>query len=87
MSSLALPRHINLTIEHNPHAISYMTVEQYLAQGLGADFDDTELTPPDRGIAIKHNELWVITWYPDTPVGQCVVAAATLARALERACE
>lgn len=85
-----LPPHAcELTITHNPHRTDYATVEKYLAlcEERGNGYDDSELTPEDRAKAIEADELWVVQWYPDTPVGSCVVAAATLERALERASE
>lgn len=83
-----LPPHAcELTITHNPHRTDYATVEKYLAlcEERGHGYDESELAPEDRARAIETDELWVVQWYPDTPVGSCVVAAATLERALERA--
>lgn len=83
-----LPRHeCELVITHNPHRTDYATVARYLelCDERGHGYDESELAPEDRAAAIEADELWVIQWYPDTPVGSCVVAAATLERALARA--
>jgi hypothetical protein len=79
---MKLPRHIHLSIEHQPHAVNYQTVEEWLARDFGGDIAEA-----DRAQMIATGEVWVIQWYPDTPVGFCVVAAATLERALELANE
>jgi len=78
-----LPKHISLIIEHQPHSALYETVEQWLATN--DDRDMADLEPEDREEILRTGELWVVHWYPDTPVGSCAVAAATLERALELA--
>lgn len=80
---MKLPKHINLTIEHNPHASHYLTAEEYLDEDL-KDFA-SDIAPADRAAMIATGEIWEIQWYPDTPIGFYVVAAATLERALELA--
>lgn len=78
-----LPRHINLTIEHQPQAINYQSVAQWLEQQRA--LDSCDVLPQDEAEMLRTGEVWEITWYPDTPVGHCSVAAATLERALELA--
>lgn len=78
---MKLPRHVHLSIEHQPHAVNYQSVEEWLAR----DGADLELEVGERARMIETGEVWVIQWYPDTPVGFCTVAAATLERALELA--
>jgi hypothetical protein len=77
-----LPRHISLTIEHNPHAVYYQSVPQYI--------DDTDIdfiSDAEREKAVATNDMWEMRWYPDTPVGFCTLAASTLDALLERARE
>ncbi len=76
---MKLPRHINVTIEHQPHATSYQTVKEWLAEYPG-EFEDA-----DRAQMVETGEVWTIQWYPNTPVGFEIVAAASLERALELA--
>jgi len=80
-----LPKHINLTIEHNPHKAVYQNVEQWLVAECHDDPD--KVNPDDRAAMLATDEVWVIQWYPDTPIGFHIVYAATLPRALERALE
>lgn len=78
---MKLPKHISLTIAHNPHAVYYESVEDYLAR------DHVDVSPEDRAEMVRTGEVWEIHWYPDTPIGFCCIAAATLERALEIANE
>jgi len=71
------PHKAGLRLEHNPHLTYYETVKQYLECGR---FDSC---PPDwkddeaRQRAIDTNEIWLMVWHPDTPVGSYCVAAPT----------
>lgn len=79
------PRHINLTIEHQPHASNYETVEEWLEYQSRQGY--IEPYGGDAAEMIKTGEVWVVQWYPDTPIGFHAVAAATLERALALANE
>lgn len=79
---MKLPTHIGLTIEHNEHVLIYEDVRTYLTN-IGMDAED--YTPEDYAEIIRTKELWIIRWYPTTPVGFYTVVAATLERALELA--
>jgi hypothetical protein len=46
-----------------------------------------DMTPQDKAEILEKEEIWTVQWYPNTPVGFCIVAAATLERALELANE
>lgn len=74
-----LPKHkAGLSLDHNPHKGVYETVEQYV-NGMPDYFDDEcWATPTSKQRAIETNELWVIQWYPNTPVGFNNMAGATL---------
>ena len=80
---MVFPKHINMTIEHQPHAAYYESVEDWLAKSKREDHVD--VLPEDAAEMLKTGDVWVIQWYPNTPVGFRVVAAATLERALELA--
>lgn len=69
------PKHINLTIEHNPQTINYETVAEYLESPQATpDFENEE----SKNRAIATNELWEMHWYPNTPVGFNKIGAPTL---------
>jgi hypothetical protein len=80
-AAMNLPKHICLSIEHNPHRGDYETVERWLE--LNDVRDAADISPEDRAAILASGEVWTISWCPDTPVGSCTVAAATLERALE----
>lgn len=85
---LPLPRHVNLTIEHNPHVPQYQSALEWLEEHIDRERSsgvtrDQVASPEDRVAIIAANEVWMVTWSPTTPVGSCVVVAATLERALE----
>lgn len=75
-----VPKHINLTIEHQPHATCYETVEHYLGGDHAPDCTDE-----DRVEMLRTGEVWTVQWYPNTPIGFCHVAAPTFWQALARA--
>jgi hypothetical protein len=79
-SSVQLPQHkCSLTIEHNPHRDYYESITDYINRD--EDRFDWE-TPEDRQTAIDTDELWIMQWYPNTPVGFNAVAAPTLEKLL-----
>lgn len=73
----ALPKHdAGLTIERNPGRVYYEDVSAWLASLEGEpDWPSSEA----RQRAIESNDVWVMQWYPNTPVGFSQVAAPTLA--------
>lgn len=76
--SMRLPAHINLTIEHNPHAVNHETVRDYLVRCEGIPLEDLDACE-------AAGEIWEIQWYPRTPIGFNRVWGYSLARALELA--
>jgi len=84
-----LPRHISLTIQHNPHRGVYVPIDKWIEDYLlsatsGTGFTaDEVIAPADHAAILATGEVWIISWCPDTPVGSCCVVAATLDRALE----
>lgn len=63
-----LPDHkAELSLSHNPHRNFYQTVEEYVKI---SDVHDAEwVNAVEMTAAIAEDELWVLEWYPDTPVG------------------
>lgn len=79
LNDLLPPHKAGLFIEHNPHRNYY--------QSVGECLNDRGITLPEAELAtaIERDELWLIQWYPETPVGSHSVAGASLATALMRA--
>ena len=79
MALLTLPVHkAGLTIEHNEHLGSYQTVEEYLLTYDYAYQSLVWVSVAERENAVKTNEMWTLQWYPDTPIGSCIMRASTL---------
>lgn len=76
---LNLPPGIHHCLEINPHRVYYESVGKH-TEGWSED----EISDVDRRYAKAADELWVLTWYPQTPVGFCRVAAPTAERLNER---
>ena len=79
---MKLPKHIALTIEHDPHKVYYETVEQYLDQGDLSD-SDVWISEEDKQFCLENNTLWLVYWYPHTPVGYFNVYGSDLNKILE----
>lgn len=78
---ITLPKHdCGLHIEHNTHKSYYQTAAQWVAE-VGADYDWNSNEAKQR--AIDTDEVWTMTWFPNTPVGSHAVAAPTLQELLE----
>jgi hypothetical protein len=75
-AAIRLPAYkCGMTLSHNEHRNDYATVAEYVENnGLAEYFE----SPEEMQKAIDTDNLWVIQWYPDSPVGQCCIAAATL---------
>lgn len=75
-----IPAHkAGASIDHNEHLCVYQTVAQHVENH--PDLNDWA-SDEAREAAIATNEMWVLRWYPDTPVGFCSIAAPTLAQLL-----
>ncbi len=76
-----LPKYdAGLHIERNPGRGSYQTVAEWLESSeREPDFTDDYA----RQRAIDTNDVWVMQWYPSTPVGFQQAAAPTLGELLE----
>jgi hypothetical protein len=77
-----LPAHVgSLTLTHNEHKNYYKTVKDTLEED---DANDEKsryydfVTDVERQKAIETDELWVLHWYPLSPVGFNNICAASL---------
>lgn len=69
-----LPAHkCGLSLTHNEHLNYYMTAAGWIAEHDGDEWQSDEA----KARAIATGQIWVLQWYPDTPVGFCRVAAPT----------
>ena len=67
-----LPEHkCGLHLSHNEHRDVYETVEQFYES-------DFFVSPEEWSKAIKEDSVWVLHWYPETPIGFYQIAASTL---------
>lgn len=73
---MTFPKHINLELQHNEHAVLYETAQQWL-ESRGEHIPTFE-SDEEKARAIETNEIWMLQWYPDTPVGFHWIAAASL---------
>ena len=67
-----LPAHkCGLHLSHNDHKDVYERIE---------DFYDHEdfISPEEWHKAVAEHSVWVLQWYPDTPIGFHRMAASTL---------
>jgi hypothetical protein len=75
------PKHkASMTIQHNDHKTYYIHIDDYIKQ------DEIQFqTEQDKLDCIKNDELWGITWYPDTPIGFYDIYAPTFEKLMEYA--
>lgn len=73
------PKHeASMTLTHNDHKSYYRTVAQSIADVDHGYQEDCWVSPEQRLKAVETNECWTIQWYPDTPIGFCILSAADL---------
>lgn len=78
------PKHeASLHLTHNQHKSYYETVQDAIDNGTHG-YDDW-VSEEQKQKAIETNECWTLQWYPDTPVGFCLMSAADLDVLLEAA--
>lgn len=67
-----LPEHkCGLHLSHNEHRDVYETIEQF--------YDAEDFISPDEWQkALAEDSVWVLHWYPETPIGFHCIAASTL---------
>jgi len=67
-----LPEHkCGLHLSHNEHREVYETVEQYYVV-------DCFVSPEEWRKAVAEDSVWLLHWYPETPIGFDRIAASTL---------
>jgi len=75
-SRVSLPRNIAISIERNPHVVFRVGVTQYVKE------NRINIDPGELAASVESGELWVVTWWPNTPVGACISAASTMQAAI-----
>lgn len=73
---MKLPKHISLYLEHNPHLVYRNDIESHY------DKDDW-ISEDEYEQSLDSNEVWVLSWYPRTPVMFERVIAASLEKLLK----
>jgi len=76
--SIRWPKHFTLHLTHNPHKASYRTVQEEIDDEEHGYTMDRWVSAEQREKAISTNECWILQWYPETPVGFCLLSAADL---------
>ena len=72
-----LPAHkCGLFITHNEHKDYYRTVAQEIEDDNSRHYD--WVSPVEMQKAVETDEMWVLQWYPNTPIGFNCIAAASL---------
>jgi hypothetical protein len=73
----------SLSITFNDHAGNYCSAAQAIDLGL---YDHVDwVSDAEKQKARDNNSVWVIQWYPSTPVGFNAVAASSLDVCLDHA--
>ncbi len=74
------PHKASLHLTHNEHRNYYQSAAAWIEEqetfGGGPTFD--WVSPEEREKAIRDDSVWVLHWYPETPVGFCCLAASSL---------
>lgn len=80
--NLIFPRHkCGLHLTHNAHRDLYQSIQDYCRE------DDNWISDEQKTKALATDEMWVLQWYPDTPIGFHVLWAAELEPLLAAAVE
>lgn len=67
-----LPEHkCGLYLTHNEHRDVYETIEEFY------DIHDF-ISPEELQKAMAEDSVWVLQWYPDTPIGSYCLLASSL---------
>lgn len=83
---MQFPEHkASLHLTHNEHKSYYQTVADRIADGDHGYTADCWVSEEQKQKAILTNECWTLQWYPDTPVGFCLLSAADLDALLQAA--
>lgn len=76
MSTYTFPSHkCGLYLTHNEHRDTYTSAQDFIEQReLAGAFE----SPEQMSYAIEIDSIWVLQWYPETPVGCQIVAGPSL---------
>jgi hypothetical protein len=82
------PEHkASLHLTHNQHKAYYKTVAELVEEGDFGCGADEWVNDEQKQKAIETDDFWTLQWYPETPVGFCVLSAADLDVLLAKANE
>jgi hypothetical protein len=76
-----------LALLHNPHKNLYQTVAQAIENNEHGYKQNDWVSIEQRNKAIETNDCWMLQWYPDAPVGFCLLTACDLDVLLRKASE
>lgn len=78
-----LPKHnCELSLTHNEHKSYSQDLKYFIVNRHLHKYFDNGLAVEK---AIQTDSIWVLQWYPDTPVGSHIIAAPTLEEVLKLA--
>lgn len=81
---MKFPKHkCGLYLEHNPHKDVYIELKDWLKEPCHDDED--WISPEEKQKALDNNEIWILRWYPDTPIGSYVLMGYSLDTLLKAA--
>lgn len=66
----------SLHLTHNQHKAYYRTVAEEIEGGEHGM--DCWVSDEQKQKAIATDECWTLQWYPETPIGFCILSAADL---------
>lgn len=72
----------SLHITCNDHKVNYQTAKEAIDGGQWVSPDDF-ISPEEMQKAIDANTIWSVQWYPQTPVGFCVLFASSFQALLD----
>lgn len=80
---MEFPKHdASLHLTHNQHKAYYQTVSQCVEGDEHGYTDDCWISEEEKQKAIESDDCWSIQWYPNTPVGFCMLSAHSLEKLL-----
>lgn len=75
-----------LYITHQPHLANYETPEEWAEDNDRRGYSDW-VSDEQRDLAMTTGQIWVVQWYPNTPVGFTALCGADLESVLTAAKE
>lgn len=75
---MTFPEHkAGFFLQHNEHKNYYEPLDEWLCKSNHID-ERAWVSEEQKQKALTTDSLWVMQWYPETPVGSCILAAADL---------